>query len=181
MGEAPFREQAEPVRRSPAAAAPPSPVEVIRESRTRVIVRDAPSVRLPPSAQPIPAEAVAHAKTAHAAPTASPADFAIRPPVRTPPAAGAAEVPATSTDAATRRVRVPLVRAVRDPEAAPSQRVRDEPSERPSNENSVVHIHIGRIDVRAIQDAPPPVRMASPHKPRLSIEDYARQRERGER
>lgn len=58
----------------------------------------------------------------------------------------------------------------------PEQETRDADGE------PVIRIHIGRIDVRAIHDAPPaPTRPSRPEPKRLTLEEYARERGRGER
>jgi hypothetical protein len=52
----------------------------------------------------------------------------------------------------------------------------------PTSESTAVTVTIGRIDVRAVRQprAPAPQRKATP-KPKLSLEDYLKQRDRGER
>jgi hypothetical protein len=53
----------------------------------------------------------------------------------------------------------------------------------PSDDEPVIRIHIARIDVRAIQEGPP-APAAAPARPqpkRLTLEEYARERGRGER
>lgn len=50
------------------------------------------------------------------------------------------------------------------------------------DDEPVIRIHIGRIDVRATHEAPPtPARPARPEPKRLTLEEYARERGRGER
>jgi hypothetical protein len=45
----------------------------------------------------------------------------------------------------------------------------------------IIRIHIGRIDVRAERETPPPKPVRPPVTPRLTLEEYARLRSRGER
>ncbi|MEP7343058.1 MAG: hypothetical protein ABI977_35350 [Acidobacteriota bacterium] len=45
----------------------------------------------------------------------------------------------------------------------------------------VIRVTIGRIDVRAVTQAPPPARRATPPAPKLSLEDYLRSRNGGKR
>jgi len=44
----------------------------------------------------------------------------------------------------------------------------------------VIHVTIGRVEVRAVQPAPSPARPSTP-KPKLALEEYLRQRDEGER
>jgi hypothetical protein len=49
-------------------------------------------------------------------------------------------------------------------------------------EAPTVRVVIGRIDVRAVPEAPHPARAGSaPRKPRLALDEYLRQRTKGER
>ena len=45
-------------------------------------------------------------------------------------------------------------------------------------ETTDVHVSIGRIELTAVQEAPPPVRRAAPAKPSLSLHDYLGRRQR---
>jgi hypothetical protein len=83
----------------------------------------------------------------------------------------------------------PVIAGARRTEMRTEQRARPvEPrpvakDEEPSDDEPVIRIHIGRIDVRAIQEGPP-APAAAPARPqpkRLTLEEYARERGRGER
>jgi|GEM_PF-3381707 len=60
-------------------------------------------------------------------------------------------------------------------------RIQDSMLEPTAAQESVVHIHIGRIDVRAVTPSQNPVARIIPHKPRLTLDDYLRQRDEGKR
>ncbi len=60
-------------------------------------------------------------------------------------------------------------------------RVKDSTLEPTAAPESVVHIHIGRIDVRAVTPSQNPVARIVPQKPRLTLDDYLRQRDEGKR
>ena len=60
-------------------------------------------------------------------------------------------------------------------------RVQDSTLEQTAARETEVHIHIGRIDVRAVTPSQNPVTRVVPQKPRLSLDDYLRQRDEGER
>jgi hypothetical protein len=60
-------------------------------------------------------------------------------------------------------------------------RVQDSMLEPTAAQESVVHIHIGRIDVRAVTPSQNPVTRIVTQKPRLTLDDYLRQRDEGKR
>lgn len=117
-----------------------------------------------------------------ATPAVAPRDIADGVPRRPIDAGGPWQEPAEPPQ---RAARAPLIaknvrRAVSAPSRPPeeSRLARTEPA---SIEPSV-HVRIGRIDVRAVMEpppAPPPQRL--PRRPRLDLEEYLRQRNRGER
>jgi hypothetical protein len=51
---------------------------------------------------------------------------------------------------------------------------------RPPDSRPVIHVTIGRVEVRAVQPQPAPQRPAPP-RPKLTLEEYLRQRDKGER
>lgn len=53
--------------------------------------------------------------------------------------------------------------------------------ERAREESPAIRIHIGRIDVRAVHEAPAEAPAPRPQLKRLTLEEYARERERGQR
>jgi hypothetical protein len=96
----------------------------------------------------------------HARESAAPA------PVTTPPAL----VPTTP-----HAVQPPAF--VMPPLAAPA-RPSDERRPFGGGETTDVHVSIGRIELTAVHEAPPPVRRAAPAKPSLSLHDYLGRRQR---
>jgi hypothetical protein len=89
-----------------------------------------------------------------------------------------AETPTEPVIASERRAETRAERPARP--VTPRPAPKDEES---SNDEPVIRIHIGRIDVRAIQEGPPNT-AATPTRPqpkRLTLEEYARERGRGER
>ena len=60
-------------------------------------------------------------------------------------------------------------------------RIQDSMLEPITGREPVIHIRIGRIDVRAVTPAQNPVARIIPQKPRLTLDDYLRQRDEGKR
>jgi hypothetical protein len=74
------------------------------------------------------------------------------------------------------------VRAVSQPRPRPASPKAATRRERADEPSQVVRIHIGRIEVRAVHEPPPAPAPTPPPQPRrLTLEEYARQRQRGER
>jgi hypothetical protein len=89
-----------------------------------------------------------------------------------------AETPTEPVIASERRAETRAERPARPVTPRPAPK-----DEEASNDEPVIRIHIGRIDVRAIQEGPPNT-AATPTRPqpkRLTLEEYARERGRGER
>lgn len=78
-----------------------------------------------------------------------------------PPDGGERELAASSSPAA-------LEPDWRNAPPAPAQ------ARAPAAETPVVHVTIGRVDVRAVLPAPPPERAAPRHRPRLTLDEYLR-------
>lgn len=80
--------------------------------------------------------------------------------------------------------RVPAIApraAQTSPAAAPRASDRRSHRAEASTEPPVIHVRIGRIDVRAVVETPPAPPPRRPARPRLGLEEYLRQRIRGER
>jgi hypothetical protein len=70
-----------------------------------------------------------------------------------------------------------------EPRAVHSKRRNSFPSFEPRSSTSapIIHVTIGRVEVRAIQSAAPTPKSAKPAPPKLSLDDYLHQREGGSR
>lgn len=111
------------------------------------------------------------------------------PPVR-PQAEPEPLAEASAAAAVPERPRVPPRATPIEPRVVrPEQQRHQAPSSRAGAEGngdgeaaSIVRVTIGRIEVRAVTEAPPPPRaVRTPAPPRLSLDEYLRERRRGER
>jgi hypothetical protein len=125
--------------------------------------------------------AQSNVRSAHPARTAptEPRSASTMPRTRAKEANRNAETPTTEpVIAGARRAGVRTERRARPVEPRPAAK-----DEEQSDDEPVIRIHIGRIDVRAIQEGPPaPAATPARQQPkRLTLEEYARERGRGER
>jgi hypothetical protein len=109
-----------------------------------------------------------------------PADPDMATPARTQPAESVAAAPVSTppilVPTPTRFFSPPAFASIADAGAA---RTADAHRHFTAAEATEVHVSIGRIELTAVHDAPPPARRAAPVKPPLPLHEYLARRQRG--
>ena len=158
----------------------PTAVEFFDEPQSSALT---PASELSPVEQTTTAKSIANVSDTHAEedpPKLASSAHKDSPTIRQPAHAGKRTSVVRKLDVETKRMIIPL-----GPEPRPVEfgRAKDfSPVEqRSSTSSQIIRVTIGRVEVRAIHPPAPAPKPVKPVPPKLSLEDYLHQRERGSR